>query len=110
MREVEIERLSSFYDDVAITRGEPTARYREHQWVIRRLLADRGFTTCLDAGTGQGRWLPLLERHCDRVVGVDLSSGSLQNAVRRRGARDVLLGDLTRLPIARDSMNLVFSS
>lgn len=60
----------------------------------------------LDAGCGQGT--PVLNRLPDRVdsIGVDLSASMLDLA-RRRTDAPLVRGDLTRLPVAADTVDAV---
>ena len=60
----------------------------------------------LDAGSGPGHWSDLLcaggRRH---VVGIDASARFTASAHRRFADVDFLVGDLTALPLARDSVD-----
>ncbi len=66
--------------------------------------------TLLDVGTGTGSLLPLLARHVDRVLAVDLSRGMLERArdrVRAARANSVtfLRADAGRLPLPDASVD-----
>lgn len=71
--------------------------------------------TVLDAGCGTGRTAQALLRRyrgC-RVVGLDLSEGMLKRARRRRArfrAPRPVCADVARLPLADDSVDLLFSN
>lgn len=60
----------------------------------------------LDVGCGAGANLEVLQRHCRRVVGVDLSGWAVRWCRRHRG-EGVLQADLERLPFADCAFDLV---
>ena len=69
----------------------------------------------LDLGTGTGGLLPLLGRHLNRVVAVDLSRGMLARArerVRDSGIRsvDLLRADVESIPVASGSVDGVVAN
>ena len=71
--------------------------------------------TVLDLGTGTGGLLPLLARHVDRVVAVDLSRGMLARARERTpaggpGSVDFLRADAERLPLGDGSVDGVVAN
>ena len=92
---------------------------RRHWWCrsVRRVnfdlslsrLPDRG--TVLDAGCGAGGMLLHLatRRPNVRGVGLDLSADALRLA-RRKGLRFLQLASVTELPIASESVDLLFSN
>jgi SAM-dependent methyltransferase len=51
-------------------------------FIAKNLGDQRAFRRCLEFGCGVGRLLPALARHCDGVVGYDISDGML-NVARR---------------------------
>lgn len=66
----------------------------------------------LDLGTGTGYSLPVLNEHSDSVIAMDLAEGMLVYA-RTQDARPAdgwLCGDAEDLPLADDSVNMIFSS
>jgi len=70
------------------------------------------FHAMLDIGTGTGRMLELFASRYERALGVDLSPAMLAvaRANLERAAIDharVRLGDMTNLPVVRDSFDLV---
>jgi malonyl-CoA O-methyltransferase len=76
------------------------------QAVVSRLLDQSRAHCALDVGTGSGRYMPLLQAHADRVVGVDLSMPML---ARNRGLHRVN-GDACRLPFRSGAFGLVNAS
>lgn len=77
-------------------------------------LVPRGMRV-LDLGTGTGGLLPLLARHVDRVVAVDLSRGMLDRARDRltgpgAGSAEFLRADAERLPLADGSVDGVVAN
>jgi ArsR family transcriptional regulator len=68
--------------------------------------------TVLDLGTGTGRLLPMLARHLDRVIAVDLSRSMLAKARGRvpRGRVRFLRADAARLPVADASVDGVVAN
>ncbi|MHA5053446.1 class I SAM-dependent methyltransferase [Streptomyces sp. SD15] len=69
----------------------------------------------LDAGCGTGRALPPLRAAVGLsgvVIGVDLTPAMLEAAVRAGRNRDgqLLLADVTRLPLRTESLNAVFGA
>lgn len=63
--------------------------------------------TALDAACGTGRFTSHLVERGHRVIGVDNSPDMLQQAHRRFPTADFVLGDLHRLPLADDSVDVV---
>jgi SAM-dependent methyltransferase len=79
-----------------------------HEMLAERIIGPRGFDVrgckrVLDAGTGNGRYLRVLQKHVDpdaELVGCDLSIGMLRRAAQRlkNGKARLLTADVTRLP------------
>ena len=74
--------------------------------VLAQLAAGRPELRLLDCGCGTGSNLGLLAPH-GRSMGFDLSDGGVR--IARRAGRVVARGDVTRIPIASDSCDLVAS-
>ncbi len=55
-------------------------RDRMEKSTLRRLLPGRRFSTVLELGCGNGRWLEFFAPLSDRVVGVDISAAILRHA------------------------------
>lgn len=69
--------------------------------------------TVLDLGCGTGYFYPELRRRfpAARYIGLDLAQGMVEYAREQHpGAGDWLVGDAEALPLAADSVDLVFSS
>lgn len=71
--------------------------------------------TVLDAACGTGRALPALRRHVGAtgiVIAVDLTVEMLAEASRRgrRTLADLIIADVTRLPLASGTMDAVFAA
>lgn len=90
------------------------AALEEQNWwyVARRDLLDRtlvgvgGALHALDIGCGVGANLEVLQRHCQRVTGVDLSGWAVRRC-RRIHRGEVLRADVERLPFANSAFDLV---
>lgn len=88
------------------------AKTREHPWedVSEFVASSRRCGTALDLGCGNGRHAELLADRADRVVGADISTGSLATA--RERARDgefaveLVQCDAARLPFGAASVDL----
>lgn len=65
----------------------------------------------LDAGCGMGRHARQLAAHCDRIVAVDFSQAIDAAARNVRGLANVscVQADLTRVPVADDQFDFVYS-
>jgi ubiquinone/menaquinone biosynthesis C-methylase UbiE len=74
--------------------------------VVAQLAAGRTGLRLLDCGCGTGTNMGLLSPH-GRSLGFDLSDGGL--AIAKRAGRAVAKGDVTSMPIASDSCDLVAS-
>lgn len=71
--------------------------------------------TALDAACGTGRALPALRRHVGAaglVIAVDLTVEMLAEATRRgrRTLADLIVADVTRLPLATASVDAIFAA
>ncbi len=66
----------------------------------------------LDLGTGTGYSLPALNSHSDTVIAMDLAEGMLNyaRAQEARRADGWVCGDAEDLPLADDSVSVIFSS
>jgi ubiquinone/menaquinone biosynthesis C-methylase UbiE len=103
------DRTREVYDRIA----EHFSSTREHPWPeVAAFLEGRAGTRGLDVGCGNGRHAQELAACCERVVGVDASSGLLGAASTRASDRgyaealDLVAGDASRLPLAAASVNL----
>ncbi len=77
--------------------------------VVLPLLAALPAGVALDAGCGTGRYAAqLAQRH--QVIGVDSSAEMLEQARARLPEGDFRLGELDRLPVADDSVDLVVTA
>ncbi|MBN7797878.1 malonyl-ACP O-methyltransferase BioC [Parahaliea mediterranea] len=101
-------RAAQTYDSVAKLQRDVG------EGLLRRLGRVRGeVRTVLDLGCGTGYFQPALhERFPDaRYIGLDLATGMLDYARRERGVEGCwVAGDAEQLPLATDSVDLVFSS
>ncbi|MFC6906277.1 class I SAM-dependent methyltransferase [Halalkalicoccus tibetensis] len=87
------------------------ASTREHAWPeVERFLADHEGRLGLDLGCANGRHAQLLAGRVDRVVGVDVSRGLLEEARTRSRERgfdaELLQGDAARIPLRDDRVDL----
>ncbi|MFC7045528.1 class I SAM-dependent methyltransferase [Halobacteriaceae archaeon GCM10025711] len=87
------------------------ASTREYAWPeVEAFVGDAAVETALDDGCGNGRHAELLAAHADRVVGVDVSRGLLDEAADRavdRGfALELVQGDAAALPVAEARVDL----
>ncbi len=108
------QRAAASYDRAAVLQREVADRLLERlDWLK---IAPR---CILDLGCGTGYALPALQRRYPqaRLVALDLAEGMLKRARRRlgwwhrwRGGHGFLCADATRLPLAADSVDLVFSN
>ncbi len=78
-------------------------RDRREKSTLRRLLPGRRFSTVLELGCGNGRWLEFFSPRSDRVIGMDNSPSILLHAHRRLQQKDLsnvelIEGDACHLP------------
>jgi SAM-dependent methyltransferase len=81
-------------------------------WLTRlagRFLGETGGLDFLDLGCGTGATLTALAPRFRRGVGMDLSTGMLRQAGPGPGNAALVRGDVSRLPFADGSFDLVFS-
>lgn len=68
----------------------------------------------LDLGCGTGYFAPLLSKQCkpQQLIGLDLAQGMLEYACQSRATTNTLwlCGDAEKLPLATNSVDLIFSS
>jgi ubiquinone/menaquinone biosynthesis C-methylase UbiE len=101
------EETARTYDRIA----EHFAATREYAWPeVETFLDGRRGRVALDVGCGNGRHTELLCVHAERVVGVDISRGLLDEARARgtdRGFDAALCqGDAAALPLRDDAVDL----
>lgn len=87
------------------------SRTRPEPWEeVSTFLDGRRGTTGLDIGTGNGRHAELLAAACRRVVGVDLSHASLEEAGRRAEVKEfdleLIAGEATEIPLCDRTVDL----
>jgi ubiquinone/menaquinone biosynthesis C-methylase UbiE len=96
--------------------GGLLGRYRHHReqrgvGAMLSLLPER--LEVLDCPCGSGRWWPLLDRHADRILAIDISPAMLEAAKLRRSdvsaSVTMELGDAEQLPLRDGSVDLAFS-
>jgi SAM-dependent methyltransferase len=75
--------------------------------IVHEILDALPAGTALDAACGTGRYAEYLTAHGHRVIGADTSAEMLDRARARVPAADFRAGDLHRLPIGDDEMDLV---
>nr|WP_203612489.1 class I SAM-dependent methyltransferase [Amycolatopsis sp. SID8362] len=103
---VDVERLDTVtgYDRWAATYDNPAnAAFALDEPILEEILEALPPGAALDAACGTGRYSRILTRRGHRVIGVDSSPAMLAQA---RGG-DFRLGDLTALPVADASVDLV---
>lgn len=112
------------HDGVVVRRGDTVTAYR--QWsdtydeprnslcdddepVMHEILDAQPKGTVLDAACGTGRYAAYLAARGHHVIGVDSSPDMLGRARAQVPQADFLLGDLHRLPLSTDAVDLVVS-
>lgn len=87
------------------------SKTREYAWPeIEAFVEGRTGDLALDLGCGNGRHAEVLADHADRVVGVDASTGLLEEAADRAAERgfdaDIVAGDAASIPLRADTVDL----
>lgn len=104
------------YDSFA----EDFSASREHPWqeaeLFRDLLRKQHYRMgghekllVLDAGCGNGRHIPELEKGGAEVVGIDQSEKLIECARKKYSGRTLLVGDMRQLPFPDASFDAVFA-
>jgi ubiquinone/menaquinone biosynthesis C-methylase UbiE len=75
--------------------------------IVAEYLSDRTPGVALDAACGTGRFAEFLARRGHRVIGVDSSPDMLAYARRRVPDGEFRLGELDRLPLPEDSVDVI---
>jgi SAM-dependent methyltransferase len=91
----------------ARTYDGPNSAFDLDEPVVTEILAPLPAGVALDAACGTGRWAAALAGRGHRVVGVDSSPDMLHRAHKRVPDGDFRLGDLHRLPVGDDEVDLV---
>jgi SAM-dependent methyltransferase len=89
------DAIAEWYDEVS-TRWAGPEPDSSASWLTRLLGHGQGW--CLDLACGAGRLAAAIEATGRTVIGLELSSGQLRMA-RRRRLRHLVQADVTRLPI-----------
>lgn len=102
---------------VAQAFSRAATHYNQHADLQRRsgaallaLAPHRPGAQLLDAGCGTGWFSQFWRQRGHQVTALDLSAAMLQQARQQQAADRYLLGDIDALPIASDSMDLVWSN
>ncbi|MGH3119012.1 MAG: class I SAM-dependent methyltransferase [Gaiellales bacterium] len=88
----------------------PNSAFDLDEPVVGEILDGMPTGVALDAACGTGRMTALLAARGHRAIGVDSSADMLTRARERIPAGEFRLGDLRRLPVADDAMDLVVCS
>src|SRR5918996_3736926 len=88
----------------------PNSAFEYDEPVLAELVAGLPKGVALDAACGTGRLSALLAERGHRIIGVDSSPDMLARARERVPAGDFHLGDLSRLPVPDDSVDLIVCS
>jgi biotin biosynthesis protein BioC len=103
--------------DLAERFGKAAPLYDHHALLQREvgdhlvsMLPPDRFSVSMDLGCGTGYFLPALAQRSDTVLGVDLASGMLGEAAKRNSGARLFCGDAEQLPIAANSLDLVYST
>jgi SAM-dependent methyltransferase len=100
--------VNDVYRDWAPVYDEPGNQLIDlEQPVVHRILGGLPAGDALDAGCGTGRHTAELVRLGHRVIGVDASPEMLAVARARLPGADLRVGELTRLPMADASVDIV---
>jgi SAM-dependent methyltransferase len=91
----------------APTYDGPNSAFDVDEPVLAEILADLPPGPAVDAACGTGRYSALLTARGHQVVGVDKSPDMLGHARKRLPATDFRVGDVTALPVADSSVDLV---
>lgn len=107
---VAVERVETVdgYRTWATTYDEPGNTLIEaEEPVVREILDKFSPGMALDAACGTGRHADYLMQHGHRVIGVDSSPDMLAQARNRLPAAEFRIGDLHRLPVGDDEIDVV---
>ena len=101
------ERVREVYDRIAAH----FAKTRHHAWPEVESFVDDcpPGAAGLDVGCGNGRHATLLADLTDRVLGVDISRGLLDESRERTTGVDLVQGDAAALPVADDRVDVALS-
>lgn len=104
------DRAAEKYDEVAVLQREVGERMLDRLQFVRV-----SPQTILDVGAGTGMFSAALSRHYkkSRVLALDLAPRMLQQARKRKGwfsRQGFICGDAEALPIADNSVDLIFSN
>jgi SAM-dependent methyltransferase len=91
----------------APTYDGPNSAFDVDEPVLAEILADLPPGPAVDAACGTGRYSALLTARGHQVIGVDKSPDMLSHARKRLPATDFRIGDVTALPVADASVDLV---
>jgi SAM-dependent methyltransferase len=110
---VEVERVNTVdgYRTWATTYDQPgNPAFALDQPIVEEIIETLPAGTALDAACGTGRFAQLLAERGHRVIGVDSSPDMLERARVRVPEGEFLLGELSRLPIDDQAVDLVVCS
>lgn len=106
---VDVERVGTVdgYRIWARSYDGPNSAFDLDEPVVGEILGALPTGVALDAACGTGRWAAALAARGHRVLGVDSSPDMLEKARERLPDGDFRLGDLTRLPVDDEAVDLV---
>jgi SAM-dependent methyltransferase len=101
-RHVDYDRLAGEYD----------RRFADHSpgegIALLSLARELESRRLLEVGCGTGHWLDMLAPEAHSLVGLDLSSGMLQQARSKGVPAHLMQGDARQIPLASNSLDMVF--
>lgn len=95
------------YELWAPTYDGPNSAFDVDEPVLAEILAELPPGPAVDAACGTGRYSALLTSRSHQVIGVDASPDMLGHARKRLPAGDFRVGEVTALPVADASVDLV---
>lgn len=100
---ISFNRVADIYDK---TRELPPEAMRK---IVKTLVKEmKGYKTLLDIGVGTGRFAKPLQENGFEVVGTDISKDMMKNA-KKKGVKNLLLGDACALPFRDYSFDAAIS-
>ncbi|MER5213017.1 class I SAM-dependent methyltransferase [Streptomyces sp. NPDC002838] len=109
---VDVARVSTVegYRIWSETYDGPNSAFAYDEPVLAEIVAGLPKGVALDAACGTGRLSALLAERGHRIIGVDSSPDMLARARERVPAGEFHLGDLSRLPVSDDAVDLIVCS
>lgn len=113
MNEQDITLEKDFFNNFTLSRDYDSLSHRAYERLIEHFnnkIDDHNIATALDLGCGSGSFTRRFFNNTSCVIGIDIALNTIKRAIQHQDKFFYINGDLNRLPIKSNSIDLVLFS